>query len=251
MAEASQAGQKSQEHVGYWAMFNELSDKEDKFKNIKLSDMTPALRTELFQSVSEQKASALAAVFVKNGTALCPTLVQYRGAMMGDEKIIREDERLHLVDSFDQKDWAEFASRFRPENRLLRQTRFEKGLDIIRMLHQNGVQILAGTDLGNPFVYAGFSLHDELSLFVQAGLSPLAALQTATINPARYTGKENETGTVSKGKLADLVLLDANPLADISNTKKINVVIINGKLLTRKDLERLVQQAKEKMEYLY
>jgi imidazolonepropionase-like amidohydrolase len=113
------------------------------------------------------------------------------------------------------------------------------------MMHQDGVQLLAGTDLGNPFLYAGFSLHDELSLFVQAGLSPLAALQTATINPAKYVGKENEIGTVTQGKLADLVLLDGNPLTDISNTKKINAVVVNGRLLTRKNLDQLLQQGKE------
>jgi imidazolonepropionase-like amidohydrolase len=250
MAEASNAGQKSQEHVGYWAMFTELSDKEDKFKDIKPADLTPVLRTELFQSVSEQKCSSLAAVFVKNGTALCPTLMIYKVSMLGDNKEIREDDRLQYADSFDKKDWAEYAARFKPENRSLREARFQKGLDIIRLMHKGGVQLLAGTDLGNPFLYAGFSLHDELSLFVQAGLSPLAALQTATINPAKYVGKEKEIGTVSPGKLADLVLLDANPLTDISNTKKINAVVMNGRLLTRKDLDILLQQAKEQIRLL-
>lgn len=250
MAEASEAGQRSQEHVGYMAMFTELSDKEDTFNKIKLADMTPALRTELFQSLSDAKLAALAAVLVKNRTALCPTLTQYRGSMIADDTGIRDDDRLEYVDSFDRKDWAEYAGRFRPENRKLRQMRFEKGLEIVRKLHQNGVQILAGTDLGNPFVYAGLGLHDELALLVQAGLSPLAALQTATINPAEYSGRAREAGTVQEGKLADLVLLDANPLADISNTKKINAVIINGKLVTRDELDKLIELAKEKMKNL-
>jgi imidazolonepropionase-like amidohydrolase len=245
MAEASKAGQKSQEHLGYWAMFTELSEKEEKFKNIKPADLTPALRTELFQSVSEQKISSLAAVLVKNKTAVCPTIMIYKVSMLGDDKAFQEDDRLQYADSFDKKKWVEFAARFKPENRKLREIRYQKGLDIIRMMHQDGVQLLAGTDLGNPFLYAGFSLHDELSLFVQAGLSPLAALQTATINPAKYVGKENEIGTVTQGKLADLVLLDGNPLTDISNTKKINAVVVNGRLLTRKNLDKLLQQGKE------
>lgn len=247
MVEASNAGQKSQEHLGFWAMFTELSDKEEKFKNIKPAELTPALRTELFQSVSEKKGASVAAVFVKNGTALCPTMVQYRAAMLGDDDQIKNDVRLQYADSIDNKKWAEFAGRFKPDNRSIREARYQKGLDVIRMMHQGGVQLLAGTDLGNPFLYAGFSLHDELSLFVQAGLPPLAALQTATINPARYLGKEKEIGTVTQGKLADLVLLDANPLIDISNTKKINAVVMNGKLLTRMDLNKLLQQAKEKI----
>jgi imidazolonepropionase-like amidohydrolase len=245
LAEASNAGQKSQEHLGFWEMFTELSAKEEKFKNIKPADLTPALRMELLQSLSEQKCSSLAEVFVKNRTALCPTIIQYRVAMIGDDDSIKKDSRLNYADSSDKRKWAEFAARFKPENRLLREVRYQKGLDIIRMMHSGGVQLLAGTDLGNPFLYAGFSLHDELALFVQAGLSPMSALQTATINPAKYAGKEKESGTVTQGKIADLVLLDANPLKDISNTKKINAVVVNGRLLSRKDLDRLLQQAKE------
>ena len=107
-------------------------------------------------------------------------------------------------------------------------------------MRRAGVRILAGTDLGNPYVYPGFSLHDELALLVQAGLTPLEALQTATINPAKFFGKEKELGTIEKGKLADLVLLDANPLEDINNTRKINAVVLNGRLLDRAALDKLL-----------
>lgn len=250
LAEASGAGQKSEEHVGFWEMFIELSDKEAKFKNIKIPDLSPALRSELIESVSEQKGALLAAVFVKNRTALCPTTVQYRIAMLGDDVSVTKDDRLQYAELYDRKNWAEFAARFKPENRTLREARYQKGLDIIRMMYKGGVQLLAGTDLGNPFLYAGFSLHDELALFVKAGLSPLAALQTATINPAKYVGKEKEIGTITQGKFADLVLLDANPLTDISNTKKINAVVVNGMLLARQELDKLLKQAKETIRHL-
>jgi len=239
MAEASEAGQKSLEHIENLSMFIELSSNEEKFKAMKPSAMTPALRMELIQSVSKDKVAALSALFIKNGTALCPTLVQYRSAMIGDDASVRNETRLKFIDSSERKGWEEYAGRFRPENRPLRQTRFERGLEIVRMMHENGVQILAGTDLGQPFIYPGFSLHDELALFVKAGLSPVAALQTATINPAKFTGREKLSGTISQGKLADLILLDENPLADISNTKKIFAVMINGKLLNIKELEQL------------
>jgi hypothetical protein len=244
MAEAASAGQKSQEHVGYWAMFTELSDKEEKFKNIKPADFTPALRKELLESISEKKAAELAAVFVKNGTAFCPTLVQFRGATIADDKEVQEDERLQYVDSFDKNDWADIPGGYR-QPISFREMRYQKGLDVVRILHKYGVQILAGTDLGNPFVYAGFSLHDELSLLVKAGLSPLAALQTATINPATYVGKQNELGTVTQGKIADLIILDDNPLSNILNTKKINSVILNGQFLKREDLDKLLEKGKE------
>ena len=75
------------------------------------------------------------------------------------------------------------------------------------------------------------SLHDELVLFVQAGLTPMESLQTATINPAKFLGTTDSLGTIEKGKIADLVLLDANPLTDIRNTQKINAVFVNGKYL--------------------
>ena len=101
-----------------------------------------------------------------------------------------------------------------------------------------GVPLMAGTDTAAGVdVLPGFSLHTELEYFVQAGLSPMEALQTATRNPAEFLGLLRETGTVAKGKTANLVLLDANPLEDIRNTRKIWAVILNGRLLTRQDLD--------------
>ena len=103
-----------------------------------------------------------------------------------------------------------------------------------------GVPILAGTDNNNPYVVPGFALHDELELFVRAGLTPLQALRTATVNPAKYLEMEKFRGTIEKGKSADLVLLDADPLTDISNTRKISAVVVNGHLLTRAALDSLL-----------
>jgi imidazolonepropionase-like amidohydrolase len=107
-------------------------------------------------------------------------------------------------------------------------------------MQRAGVPILAGTDLGNPWIVAGYSIHDELALFVQAGMPSLAALQTATINPARYFGALDSLGTIAEGRIADLVLLDANPLDDIRNTRRIRAVVVNGHLLTRAALDSLL-----------
>lgn len=107
-------------------------------------------------------------------------------------------------------------------------------------MQKAGVGILAGTDTSNPLCMPGFSLHDELGLLVKAGLTPMQALQTATLNPARFNNREKDLGTVEKGKIADLVLLDANPLDDISNTKKISSVIDNGRLFTKPDLDMML-----------
>jgi imidazolonepropionase-like amidohydrolase len=111
-------------------------------------------------------------------------------------------------------------------------------LNLVGSMHRTGVEIMAGTDVGNPFVYPGFSLHDELALLVKAGMTPMEALQAATLKPAKFLGMEKDFGTVQKGKIADLVLLDSNPLDDISNTQRISAVVVNGKLLSRQTLDK-------------
>ena len=130
------------------------------------------------------------------------------------------------------------------------QTALEKLLETIGLMHELGVPILAGTDLGNPLIFAGFSLHDELELFVRAVLTPFEALQAATINPAKYLGREKELGTIEKGKLADLILLDADPLAEIRNTTRINAVVVDGRLLDRRALDRLLIEVKREFQKL-
>ena len=116
--------------------------------------------------------------------------------------------------------------------------------DMVGQINRAGVSMLAGTDCPNPYVYPGFSLHDELGLLVRAGLTPAEALRTATINPARFLGLTDSLGVVARGKVADLVLLDGNPLQDIANTKRIRAVIQGGRLLDRSTLDRLLAQAK-------
>jgi imidazolonepropionase-like amidohydrolase len=108
------------------------------------------------------------------------------------------------------------------------------------MMQRAGVGLLAGTDTHNPYVLPGFSLHDELALLVEAGLSPLEALQAATLNPARFLKMTDSLGTIAPGKLADFVLLDANPLADIHNTTKIRAVVANGRYLDRAALDAVL-----------
>jgi imidazolonepropionase-like amidohydrolase len=111
---------------------------------------------------------------------------------------------------------------------------------LVGRLARGGVPLLAGTDAGNPYVLHGFSLHDELALLVHAGLTPLAALRAATLGPATFLGATDSLGTIAPGKLADLVLLDANPLENIRNTRRISAVVANGRLFAGADRERLL-----------
>lgn len=102
---------------------------------------------------------------------------------------------------------------------------------IMRVLHRNRVKFIAGTDCGMPFILPGYSLHEELRLFVETGFSAYEALLTATRNAAESSGKSDEFGTIETGKRADLVLLNHNPLDDISNTSDIAGVMVKGKWL--------------------
>ena len=108
----------------------------------------------------------------------------------------------------------------------------EWGLFLTGRAHAAGVPIGAGTDTPIALAIPGYSLHSELEFLVRAGLSPLEALQSATVRPAEYFSLEDQMGTIDVGKRADMVLLDANPLDDIANTKRIAAVVTKGKLLT-------------------
>lgn len=111
-------------------------------------------------------------------------------------------------------------------------------------MEQAGVRLLAGTDSVAPGLIPGFSLHTELEELVAAGLSPLRALQCATVEPARYLGRDHWAGTVQTGRVADLLILDADPLADIRNTQRIHTVVVDGHHIGPEERARLLATAK-------
>jgi imidazolonepropionase-like amidohydrolase len=260
--EASDAGQKSMEHL-YGILESCSTNEAEVRKEVEQAANNPdtwsawgtIVRTtdRLYgrqareKTYSREKCAALFARFIRNGTWQCPTLVMRRALALREDDSFRNDARLRYIPQSEAKGWtAQTDTRnmsLMAEEITNRKIRLEKEAELVGEMHRTGVKILAGTDLGNPYVYPGFSLHDELALLVQAGLTPLEALQTATINPANFFGKEKELGTIEKGKLADLVLLDANPLEDINNTRKINAVVLNGRFLDRKALDKVLADA--------
>ena len=148
------------------------------------------------------------------------------------------------------KRFAEVVSGFNTDDLATRRRFVEKELEAVNAMHRAGVPFLAGTDTPpGVYIFPGFSLHEELQRFVAAGFTPAEALQTATLNPARFFGMEDKLGTIEKGKLADMVLLDENPLEEIRNTQKIAGVVLNGRYLSRADLDKMlagVEQAAKK-----
>jgi imidazolonepropionase-like amidohydrolase len=135
-----------------------------------------------------------------------------------------------------------YKNGFKPESypRIRASLSFQRKL--VKALQDANVPLMCGTDASDVGPVAGFGIHDELQELVNDGLTPFQALQTATVNPARYFGRGNEFGTIEPGKRADLVLLDGNPLADISKTRMISAVSVRGRWLERKDLDRAVSE---------
>ncbi len=113
---------------------------------------------------------------------------------------------------------------------------------LVRILHDGGIPLLAGTDAGVPYALPGWSLHDELHLLVEAGLSPSEALRAATSEAARALDRDQELGTIRPGYLADLVLLSANPLQDIRNTRRLEGMVLNGRWLGRDSLDAVLTE---------
>lgn len=260
-AEASDAGQKSIEHMEGILLACSTAEPElrkiieESIKDAKDTDQVRAslvralddTYSRLLETYSQEKAAALFARFAKNGTWQAPTLVVHRVGAFIDDKDFTNDPRLKYVrralrDSWKNQDDFRLKNRT-AESSALGKRLLQKRLEIILLMHRAGVKMLAATDALILYVFPGFSLHDELELFVKAGLSPMEALQTATRNPAVYLGLNDIVGTAEPGKKADLVLLEANPLEDISNTRRINAVIVNGRLLPRNSLDKMLEDA--------
>jgi imidazolonepropionase-like amidohydrolase len=189
----------------------------------------------------------LISLFIKNQTWQVPTLYWERGEWLIEQTNAGHDPLdKYAPVAWKQRTWPMFTSditkHYSTDPVFDREQFFEKELQMVGEMNRAGVPIMAGTDTAAGVrVYPGFSLHEELGLLVLAGLTPLQALQAATINPARFFGF-SDSGIISKGKRADLVLLDANPLDDIANTEKIRSVVLAGRYLSRDDLDELLRR---------
>ena len=248
-AEASDAGQKSIEHLEGIQLG--CSDKEDDLRKAmlearKAKDQTAysKARDEAIATFSQKKCEALFAKFKGNGTWQVPTQVWTRAFATMDKADPKDSNLKYLPESV-TKDWTvEKLNKDVPEvARKIYATRFEQGKKYIKLMNAQGVGLLAGSDSIDPYVFTGTALHDELALFIEEGLTSAEALRTATLNPAKFFGRD-DLGTIQTGKLADMVLLSADPLKDIHNTRKIEGVWTNGRYFDRASLDKILEEAK-------
>jgi imidazolonepropionase-like amidohydrolase len=250
VAAASDAGQRTIEHLT--GMLIGVSSVEEVLRRefAAAARLGPAadaamlrgLGARMLDTYDAGKAAALYAKLKANGTWQVPTFTVLRFVSHAREPQHAADPRLRYMPPRVRSMWSN-DPRTRdllPEDLDHQKRIFQRRLELVGEMHRAGVGILAGSDTLNPWCFAGFSLHDELEWLVKAGLSPMAALQAATRDPAIYLGRAQELGTVEQGKIADLLLLDADPAQDIRNTRRIAAVIAGGKVFSREALDRML-----------
>lgn len=244
--DASAAGQRSIEHNSgiHLACAPGAAALNDSARALRRRDAAPGtvaaaerrFRLHLLSGFDEAACSKLFAAYATNGTWQVPTLVVLRGSSFARDTSFHSDaRRLFAPPSLVQRWRAEAAGRMArgPAERLdFDEEMYRHNLRLVGAMHRADVRVLAGTDASDePWVYAGASLLEELELLVAAGLSPMAALAAGTSGPAEYLGVLDSLGTIEPGKLADMVILDADPLADIANVRQIHAVVFQGRLM--------------------
>ncbi|HXT25606.1 MAG TPA: amidohydrolase family protein [Candidatus Eisenbacteria bacterium] len=256
-AEAADAGQRSIEHltnVLRGCSRDEAKLMRDQFYVPPKKETTAQAHArlvhwqrELLQSFSQTNADALIARFAAKEVWQTPTLVLLKhDAFPTPGNIDRGRENEKYIPKVTLENWrkgraAQMQLVNQPESGL-REILFARSGALVGRMQKRGVDVLAGTDTPAPDVVPGFALHEELALLVEAGLTPMQALQSATSSAARFLGKERDSGTVLAGKYADLALLDGDPLENIQNSGKIRAVVVRGRYLDRQALDGLLAE---------
>ncbi|MFI9404774.1 amidohydrolase family protein [Nocardia sp. NPDC052316] len=250
VAEAVELGQHTIEHL-YGMLLSTSSRTSELYAEINAGPMDPEaqrvgrarMERAAADTHSPEVAAALFDLMIRRGTWQSPTLVVLERLATGVAPGRPDDDRLRYLPDFLRQFWQQ---RIGPEPDAAQATtlrrNFDSRLELLGAMNAAGVGIVAGTDAGNPFVFPGFSLHEELELLVRAGLSPMQALQAATRDAARCAGLAAVSGTVEVGKNADLVVLDSDPLAAIGNTRRIHAVVCRGRYLDPADRERILRE---------
>ncbi len=254
VTEAVDAGQRSVEHV-FWTWFSTSSREAEIRRAIGDMSVGPGDYNGWFHKIEPAewtaahsydpgKAATVFARLAARGCRQVPTLTMHRVLDMPDG-VSATDERLRYLPAATVAAWQwELTDLYEagrtPEEAAQHRELFGYRARFVDAMRRAGVPIMAGTDTGTPYAFPGFGLHDELAELVAAGFTPMRALQAATREPARYLGLN--AGTVRPGNAADLVVLDADPLRDIRNTRRIHAVVVGGRLISADDRRRMLDE---------
>lgn len=247
-SDAAEAGQVSIEHCCAGSLYEQCSLREDEIRPLIIKEVRSdepkvvPLIQQMIDTYSAEKCEGVINSFVENGTWFVPTLMvesQHEGWL--------DDPRVRFLPPSELRyfklDMEMDEQLFGTEEQ--RQNMFKQNNRLLKAMREAGVRMLAGSDPGISGVFFGSSLSEELELLVEAGFTKLEALRMATLYPAEFLGLTQDYGAVEVGKIADLVLLNSNPLVDIRGTKDIQMVILNGRPLDSDDLQTLRIQAEE------
>ncbi|KZB84504.1 amidohydrolase family protein [Amycolatopsis regifaucium] len=250
--DASDLGQHSFEHF-FGVSIHCSSRRDEILARLAATPFDPAAPRDFFnlarrlefESVSTYSPTVAWSYFGRlrrNGTWHSPTLTINR-IVTQPAGTHQRDPRLKYVPADIRESWAVGIERFAPKTLseiALQERYYQDTLRLVGVAHEAGVGIIGGTDCLNPYTFPGSGLHEELAFLVEAGLSPVQALKTVTGDAAKFLGREHTSGTVTAGKEADLVLLEANPAADIRNVAKIDLVITRGRVLDKTTRQRML-----------
>ncbi|MFY9224412.1 MAG: amidohydrolase family protein [Blastocatellia bacterium] len=246
--EAMAAKMSSNEHLtGFNNKFIEILEASSTEKVNK----DPYIGWQSYPQIKPEILSALLSKLAASNMVQCPTLVVNERIGRLKDPALKTDPLLEYVPNYFLEFWKpEKDFRFRTwteETFKKNQQVFQNMLSLLGELHKAGVPLVCGTDLSNPYLVAGFSLHEEMRLFQQAKIPNADILRAATINTARLCGVNDRLGTIAENKLASMVLLRKNPLEDIKNTSEIFGVFLAGEYFDRAKLDEMLAKVKAKV----
>lgn len=222
-----------------------LIAEKDSAGSILRSKIHDLQRETAVKNYDEIKANEVLAVLAKNQTWQIPTLALSAFLTNRHFENPEWDESISFLPEVIAQKWKEGAASIKKMPVTPFRIQYSDwSINMVKKIHEAKIEIMAGTDCPIALLTPGLSLHEELAMLVQAGLTPLEAIKTATVNPAKYFNLQHELGLVQEGMWADLILLDANPIENIANTKSINAIVKNGKYFKKSELNAILKRAR-------